>query len=86
MLHAERMNYSWHMSTIQVRDVPEEVSRELKARAAASGQSLSRYLRDELGEMVRRPSMEQVLERIQSREQVSVSDPVDELRLAREHR
>ena len=32
------------MSTIQIRNVPEETSRELKARAAREGRSLSDYL------------------------------------------
>ena len=33
---------------VQVRDVPEDVHRALKARAAASGTSLSDYLRMEV--------------------------------------
>ena len=33
--------YSVRMTTLQVRDVPEDVSRVLKERAAASGRSLS---------------------------------------------
>ena len=36
------------MSTLQVRNVPEDVHRTLKARAAASGQSLSEYVLAEL--------------------------------------
>lgn len=36
------------MTTIQVRDVPDEVHRVYKARAAAAGMSLQEYLRAEL--------------------------------------
>jgi antitoxin FitA len=36
------------MATIQIRNVPESVTRTYKARAAAAGQSLQEYLRAEL--------------------------------------
>lgn len=36
------------MATIQVRDVPEEVHRTYRQRAAAAGMSLQEYLRAEL--------------------------------------
>lgn len=36
------------MPTIQVRDVPDDVHRMLRRRAAAAGMSLQRYLRGEL--------------------------------------
>lgn len=55
------------MTTIQVRNVPEELSRELKARAAAEGRSLSDYLLRELTSMAARPSREALLDRIQTR-------------------
>lgn len=38
------------MATIQVRDVPEDVHRRYKARAAAAGMSLQEYLLAELVE------------------------------------
>lgn len=41
------------MATIQIRDVPEDVRRVYKARAAASGMSLQEYLRAELVEGAR---------------------------------
>lgn len=36
------------MATIQIRDIPEEVHRTYRERAAAAGMSLQEYLRDEL--------------------------------------
>ena len=60
--HTERMGL------IQVRDVPEDLHREIKARAAAAGVSLSEYVRNLMVEHVRRPTMEQALRRIAKRE------------------
>jgi plasmid stability protein len=49
---------------VQVRDVPEQVHRTLKARAAQSGMSLSEYLRNELALIASRPSPEELLARL----------------------
>jgi len=43
---------------VQVRDVPEALHRELKARAAVARQSLSDYLLGELGRIAARPTRE----------------------------
>ena len=56
---------------IQIRDVPDDVHRRLKARAAREGRTLSELLRQELEEIANRPSLEEVLDRIQSREPVA---------------
>ena len=53
--------------TIQIRDVPDDVHAELRARAAAAGESLSVYLRHELERVARHPSVADVLLRAQSR-------------------
>ena len=52
---------------IQVRHVPEEVHRALKARAARAGMTLSDYLREEITRIAMRPSLEDVLDRIGAR-------------------
>jgi antitoxin FitA len=49
---------------IQVRHVPEEVHRTLKARAAKAGMSLSDYLLRELTLLARRPTWEEIFEEI----------------------
>lgn len=41
------------MATIQVRDVPDDVHRTYRARAAAAGMSLQEFLRDELSRNAR---------------------------------
>jgi antitoxin FitA len=51
---------------IQVRDVPEEVHRVLKARAAEEGMSLSEFVRRELARVATRPTQAELLRRIKS--------------------
>lgn len=41
------------MSTIQVKDVPDDVAETLRRRAAAAGQSLQAYMRHHLIEIAR---------------------------------
>ncbi len=52
MLHARNMQqrYNSAMSTIQIRNVPDEVHRTYQMRAAAAGQSLQEYLLSQLVE------------------------------------
>lgn len=50
--------------TVQVRDVPDDVHRALKARADRAGLSLSEFLRAELAIIASRPSPEELMERL----------------------
>jgi len=52
---------------IQVRDVPPEVHRRLKVRAAEQGRTLSELVREQLEEAASRPSMAEMLERLSTR-------------------
>jgi antitoxin FitA len=52
---------------LQIRDVPEEARRRLKARAAAQGMSLNSYLLDMIRREVARPTVAEVLERAGAR-------------------
>lgn len=52
---------------VQIRDLPEPVHRTLKARAAASGTSLSEYLRTLLARQAARPTPEELAERARTR-------------------
>ncbi len=62
---------------MQVRNVPEETRRTLKARAAARGESLNAYVLDVLTRDVARPTVAEVLERAAARsEQASISSVV----------
>ncbi|HEX7245577.1 MAG TPA: hypothetical protein VF245_08440 [Solirubrobacterales bacterium] len=45
---------------IQIRDVPDEVHRTLKVRAAAEGLSLSDYIKRDLEELAKQATLEDV--------------------------
>lgn len=62
------------MKMIQIRNVPEDVHRTLKMRAAAVGLSLSDYLLREIERTARRPTMDEVLERIKLAGSVNPSE------------
>lgn len=62
------------MKMVQIRNVPDDVHRRLKARAALQGQSLSDYALTELKRSLDRPTQAELFERIRSREQVVVSE------------
>jgi plasmid stability protein len=49
---------------VQIRNVPDPIHRQLKARAALSGLSLSDYLLAELKRSLERPTRQELLERI----------------------
>lgn len=48
---------------IQIRNVPDDLHRELKARAAQNGKTLSDYLLGELRTLAARPTMQEWLAR-----------------------
>jgi hypothetical protein len=53
--------------SITVRDVPDAVRLELATRAARAGRSLQEHLRLELIELARRPTVDDLLERVRAR-------------------
>ena len=55
------------MMNVLVRNLPEDVHRELAARAERSGQSLQQFLRTELERLARREPLDDVLARIGKR-------------------
>lgn len=55
------------MKTIQIRDVPDDVHRVLRARAAAAGMSLSDYAREELERVAEHPPVADLLARARAR-------------------
>lgn len=52
---------------VQIRNVPAEFHRRLKARAAMEGMSMSDYILREIGKALERPTRGEVLERLRSR-------------------
>jgi antitoxin FitA len=52
---------------VQIRNVPLEFHRRLKARAALEGMSMSDYILREIGKALERPTRAEVLERLRDR-------------------
>ena len=67
------------MAHIQIRNVPPEVHRKLKDRAAKAGMSLSEYLRADLTERATIPTPEEFEERLRKLPPVLTKTSPDEL-------
>lgn len=55
------------MTTLYIRDVPEQVAETLKGRAAAEGKSLSAYVAAELAKIASRPTNAELVARLKDR-------------------
>ena len=64
---------------IQIRNVPDEVHRTFKARAAREGTSLSDYLKKELQIIAERPTMQEWLDRVRKRKPIRMKRRAAEL-------
>jgi plasmid stability protein len=69
---------------IQLRNVPDALHRNLKARAALAGMSLSDYLLAEIREIAEKPTLVEFRDRLHKREPVSAE--LDTALLVREQR
>lgn len=63
-------------SLLQIRDVPEETRRGLKARAAARGQSLNTFLLELIDREVARPTATEVLDRAAARAEKATASAI----------
>jgi len=72
---------------IQIRNVPDALHRQLKARAAMAGMSLSDYLLNEIRQVAERPTIEELRARLQRRLAVTPSvPPAEVIRAERDRR
>jgi len=72
--------YAMGMSKmIQIRHVPDDMHRKLKARAALAGMSLTDYLLAEIRHIAERPTEAEMFERLRSRSAVTPSIPVADM-------
>jgi plasmid stability protein len=69
---------------VQIRNVPIDFHRRLKARAALEGMSMSDYILREMKKSLDRPSRQDVLDRIRARKTPKL--PVDVAKVLREGR
>ena len=76
-----------HMPHIQIRNVPPDLHRKLKARAAEEGLTLSDYLLRQVERSAETPTLEDAVRRIRSRPLVRLtSRPADLIREDRDSR
>lgn len=70
------------MPNLLVRDVPEDVHARLQRRAERNGQSLQQFLAGELRRIAERPSVEELLDRIDRRHggKVGLAQAAEDLR------
>lgn len=73
-----------HMSKmIQIRNVPDDLHRELKMRAAAAGMSMSDYIKRELDRRSRKSTIREIAARRRGREErwpLTTEEIVDTIR------
>jgi plasmid stability protein len=70
-------------SLLQIRGVPDEAHRTLKARAATRGKSLNAYLLEVIEREVSRPTVAEVMQRAAQRAERATASAVDVLSEAR---
>ena len=72
---------------IQIRNVPEDLHRTLKARAAKLGLSLSDYLLREITEIAEKPTLQEWLEEVRHDEPITLrTSPTEIIREDRDSR
>lgn len=72
---------------IQIRNVPSELHRRLKSRAALAGMSLSDYLLSELRDVAERPTLDELRARLHRRPRTRLTvSPATAIRMERDSR
>jgi plasmid stability protein len=72
---------------IQIRNVPDDIHRKAKARAALAGMTMSEYILQELRKALERPTRNELLARIAELPPIDVQpSPADMVREEREAR
>jgi plasmid stability protein len=66
-MSAARVNVQNMSKMIQIRNVPDDLHRELKMRAAAAGMSMSDYIKRELSRRSRKSTIPEMIERRRAR-------------------
>lgn len=74
------------MPALQIRNVPDDVHRVLKSRAAHRGQSLAEYAMEILLRSARQPTFEELADRIEARGEAGTAGVDDIAQLIRSDR
>jgi len=75
-----------NMKVLQVRNIPDDLHRALKERAAREGTTMSELVLRELPRLAHRPSPEQVMARIRARSAVGGAPASDLVHAERDRR
>lgn len=73
------VKYASRMKLLQIRNMPDDLHRRLKARAAMEGRSLSEFALGELRRSMDRPTRRELAERVRARERAEVTRPAAEV-------
>jgi plasmid stability protein len=72
---------------IQIRNVPDSIHRQVKARASLAGMSMSEFILQELKRVIERPSREELLDRLARLPEIEVEpSPAELIRSERDSR
>ncbi len=74
------------MPNVQVRHVPDDVHRRLKARAALSGQSLNEFLLARMTDIASVPTVSELADRIRARAPYEGPSSAETIRAERDRR
>lgn len=74
------------MKMLQIRNVPDDLHRSLKERAAREGTTMSELVLRELPRLASKPSVDEVMARIRSRSRVDGPTAADLIRQDRDAR
>lgn len=69
---------------IQIRNVPDDLHKKLKTRAAELGMSLSDYLLKEAKRAVEKPTLQEMMERLSELPPVQLENPAEIIRRYRD--
>jgi hypothetical protein len=72
-MSAARVNVKHMSKMIQIRNVPDDLHRELKMRAAAAGMTMSDYIKKELSWASEKDSWEEIHARVKARDPLGLS-------------
>ncbi len=69
------VDFLYMTKMIQIRNVPDDLHRKLKVRAAQEGMTLSDYLLSEVEQIAEKPTLRELMERLSHDEPVQVDEP-----------
>ena len=85
-MSAARVNVQRMSKMIQIRNVPDDLHRQLKIRAAAAGMSLSDYIKRELDLRTRKSTIQEIAARREAQGRRSTSSTQEMVDIIREAR